>query len=66
MFYGLSANRLAYLGAGYVTGETPRVYGQDATADQVAVVERRARNKLVFLFPAPQYESKLDILVMES
>ena len=65
MFYTLSATRLAYLGAGYVTGEKPRVYGQDAKENQVAIVERRAKNKLVFLFPAPQYESKLDILVME-
>jgi len=65
MFYTLSATRLAYLGAGYVNGEKPRVYGQDAKENQVAIVERRAKNRLVFLFPAPQYESKLDILVME-
>jgi len=65
MFYTLSATRLAYLGAGYVNGETPRVYGQDAKENQVAIVERRGKNKLVLLFPAPQYESKLDILVME-
>ena len=64
-FYTLSATRLAYLGAGYVNGEKPRVYGQDPKENQVAIVERRANNKLVFLFPAPQYESKLDILVME-
>jgi len=65
MFYTLSATRLAYLGAGYVNGEKPRSYGQDPKENQVAIVERRGRNKLVFLFPAPQYESKLDILVME-
>lgn len=65
MFYTLSATRLAYLGAGYVIGEKPRTYGQDPKENQVAIVERRAKNKLVFLFPSPQYESKLDILVME-
>ena len=65
MFYTLSATRLAYLGTFYVNGEKPRGYSQDPKADQVAVVERRGKNKLVFLFPAPQYESKLDILVME-
>ena len=65
MFYTLSATRLAYLGAGYVNGDKPRIYGQDAKENQVAIVERRAKNRLVFLFPAPQYESKLDILVME-
>lgn len=64
-FYTLSAKRLAYLGAGYVAGEAPRAYGQDAKENQVAIVERRGKNRLVFLFPAPQYESKLDILVME-
>lgn len=64
-FYTLSETRLAYLGAGYVTGEKPRRYGQDPKENQVAIVERRGRNKLVFLFPAPQYESKLDILVLE-
>ena len=53
MFYTLSATRLAYLGAGYVNGEKPRDYGQDPKENQVAIVERRAKNKLVFLFPAP-------------
>ena len=65
MFYTLSATRLAYLGAGYVIGEKPRSYGQDPKENQVAIVERRGKNRLVFLFPEPQYESKLDILVME-
>lgn len=65
MFYTLSATRLAYLGAGYVAGGKPGTYGQDAAENQVAVVERRGKNKLIFLFPAPQSESKLDILVME-
>ena len=65
LFYTLSATRLAYLGAGYVNGEKPRVYGQDPKENQVAIVERRGKDKLVVLFPAPHYESKLDILVME-
>lgn len=65
MFYTLSAKRLAYLGAGSVAGEAPRRYGEDPKENQVAIVERRGKNRLVFLFPAPQYESKLDILVLE-
>ena len=65
LFYTLSATRLAYLGAGYVHGEKPRSYGEDPKENQVAIVERRAKNRLVLLFPAPQYESKLDILVLE-
>ena len=65
MFYTLSPNKLAYLGAGYVNGEKPRVYGQDEKENQVAIVERRARNRILLLFPAPQRESKLDIMVLE-
>ncbi len=64
-FYTLSDTRLAYLGVFYVNGETPGSYGKDPKQDQVAVVERRGKNRLVVLFPAPHYESKLDILVME-
>lgn len=64
-FYTLSDTRLAYLGAGYVAAEAPRRYGQDAKQDQVAIAERRGKNRIVLLFPAPHYESKLDILVLE-
>ena len=64
-FYTLSATRLAYLGAGYVEGEKPRAYGEDPKENQVALVERRAKNRIILLFPAPQYESKLDVLVLE-
>jgi len=65
MLYTLSDTRLAYLGAGYVVGEKPRKYGEDPKENQVAAVERRGKEKLVFLFPAPQYESKFDVLVLE-
>ena len=65
MFYTLSANRLAYVGAGYVADEKPRNYGADAQSNQVAIAERRAENRIILMFPAPQYESKLDILVLE-
>jgi hypothetical protein len=65
MFYTLSASRLAYAGAGYVADEKPRIYGEDAQSNQVAFAERRAENRIILLFPAPQYESKLDVLVLE-
>lgn len=65
LFYTLAETRLAYLGAGYVIGEKPRRYGEDAKENQVAIAERRGKNRLILLFPAPQYESKLDILVLE-
>ena len=65
MFYTLSANRLAYAGAGFVADEKPRLYGDDAKQNQVAIAERRAENRIILMFPAPQYESKLDLLVLE-
>jgi hypothetical protein len=65
MFYTLSATRLAYVGAGYMVHETPRRYGEDPQHDQVAIAERRAANRLILLFPAPQFDSKLDVLVLE-
>jgi len=64
-FYTLSDTKLAYLGAGYVNGEAPRRYGQDAKENQVAIAELRGKNRLILMFPAPQYESKLDVLVLE-
>lgn len=64
-FYTLSGDRLAFLGAGFVAGETPRMYGDDAMQDQVAYAERRAPNRIILMFPAPHFESKLDILVLE-
>jgi hypothetical protein len=65
MFYTLSASRLAYAGAGYVADQKPRSYGEDAQSNQVAIAERRAENRIILMFPAPQYESKLDVLVLE-
>ena len=64
-FYTLSATRLAYLGAGHYHDEAARNYGDDPARDQVAIAERRAKDRIVLLFPAPQFESKLDVLVME-
>jgi hypothetical protein len=31
----------------------------------VAIVTRRGKDRLVFMFPEPVFESKLDIMVME-
>ena len=63
--YAESPTRLIYVGAGHVDGEAPRRYGDDPQQDQVAIVERRAANRIVLLFPAPHFESKLDIMVLE-
>ncbi|MFN0191693.1 MAG: DUF4893 domain-containing protein [Aestuariivirga sp.] len=64
-FYTESDTRLVYLGAGHVRGDNPRKYGEALQEDQVAIVERLAENRLVLQFPAPYYESKFDLLVME-
>ena len=61
----MSAKRLVYVGAGHVAGEPPRRYGDDAQQNQVAITERLAENRIILLFPEPQYESKIDILVLE-
>jgi Domain of unknown function (DUF4893) len=63
--YDHSANRMVYLGAGYVNGEAPGKYNDDPEQNQVAYVVRNRKNRLVFQFPAPKFESKFDILVLE-
>jgi Domain of unknown function (DUF4893) len=63
--YTKSATELVFLGAGHVNDDPPRKYGEDAEQDQVALVTRRGKDRLVFEFPAPKFESKLDVMVME-
>jgi hypothetical protein len=63
--YAKSATELVYVGAGHVNDDPPRKYGDDAEQNQVAIVTRRGENKLVFMFPEPVFESKLDVMVME-
>jgi Domain of unknown function (DUF4893) len=63
--YTKSASELVFVGAGHVNDDPPRKYGQDAEQDQVAIVTRRGKDRLVFMFPEPVFESKLDIMVME-
>jgi Domain of unknown function (DUF4893) len=63
--YTQSDTELVFVGAGHVNDDPPRRYGQDPQQDQVAIVTRRSKNNLVFEFPAPQFESALDIMLME-
>ncbi len=63
--YTKSDTELVFVGAGHVNDDPPRKYGQDPKEDQVAIVTRRGKDKLVLEFPAPQYESKLDVMVLE-
>ena len=53
--------RLVYLGTQFVAGEQPKRYGTDAKADQVGYAFRTAKGFRIE-FPAPVYDSKLDIL----
>jgi hypothetical protein len=64
-FYTASDTRLVYVGAGTVNDDPPRKYGDDPNENQVAIVERLARNRLVLQFPDPYYESDFDIMVLE-
>jgi Domain of unknown function (DUF4893) len=64
-FYTESETRMIYLGAGHIYDEPPRKYGDDPKENQVAVVERLGKNRLVLQFPKPVYESDFDLLVLE-
>ena len=64
-FFTMSATRLTYAGAGHVAGESARRYGDSPRDNQVAYAERREADRVLLMFPAPYYESKFDILVLE-
>jgi hypothetical protein len=64
-FFTESKTRLVFVGAGHVNNDPPRTYGDDPKEDQVAVVTRLGEDKMVLEFPAPQYESKLDVLLLQ-
>ncbi|WP_312798537.1 DUF4893 domain-containing protein [Tianweitania sp.] len=60
-FYDDNDLRLTYLGTQFVEGEQPKRYGTYADADQVGYAFRTAKGFRIE-FPAPVFESKLDIL----
>ena len=45
-----------------VSGETPKVYGSGPDSDQFAFAFRTGAKAFRLEFPAPRYESKLDII----
>ena len=61
-FYDDGEKRMIYLGSFYVAGETPKPYGSGPESDQVGYAFRTGPAEWRIEFPAPQYESKLDIL----
>lgn len=61
-FYDVDGGKLAYLGSFYVAGETPKPYGSGPDSDQFAYAFRTGKRSFRLEFPAPRYESKLDII----
>lgn len=61
-FYTESDTRLIYLGSFHVAGDTAKPYGSGPESDQVGYASRTAPQAWRIEFPAPYYESKLDIL----
>ncbi len=63
--YTENDSRLVYLGAGTVNNDPVRKYNDDPSFNEVAIVERLGKRRLVFQFPEPQLELLFDILVLE-
>lgn len=61
-FYDEGGKRMIYLGSFFVAGETPKPYGSGPDSDQVGYAFRTGPAEWRIEFPAPRYESKLDIL----
>jgi hypothetical protein len=61
-FYDDGEKRMIYLGSFYVAGAPPKPYGSGPESDQVGYAFRTGPAEWRIEFPAPQYESKLDIL----
>ena len=61
-FYDDGETRLIYLGSFSIAGDTPKPYGDGPESDQVGYAFRTGPAEWRIEFPAPQYESKLDIL----
>ena len=61
-FYSDGDKRLDYLGSFFVAGENPAPYGSGPESDQFGFAFRTGAKEFRIEFPAPHYESKLDIL----
>lgn len=61
-FYDDGEKRLIYLGSFHVAGEAAKRYGSGPESDQVGYAFRTGEAEWRIEFPAPRYESKLDIL----
>lgn len=61
-FYTESDTRLIYLGSFHVAGDPAKPYGNGPESDQVGYAFRTGSQAWRIEFPAPYYESRLDIL----
>lgn len=61
-FYDDGGTRLVYLGSFSVNDDEPLPYASGPDSDQVGYAFRTGSNRMRIEFPAPRYESKLDIL----
>ncbi|PSJ54983.1 DUF4893 domain-containing protein [Kumtagia ephedrae] len=61
-FFDDGDRRLTYLGSGYIAGKKPKPYGSGPETDQAGYAFRTAPGEWRIEFPAPAYESKLDVL----
>lgn len=61
-FFTDSDTRLTYLGSFYVAGDAAKPYGGGPESDQAGYAFRTGPEEWRIEFPAPRYESKLDIL----
>lgn len=61
-FYDDNEKRLIYLGSFFVSGDRVKPYGSGPESDQVGYAFRTGPAEWRIEFPAPYYESKLDIL----
>jgi hypothetical protein len=61
-FYTDSDTRLTYLGTGYVAEQKPVKYGTGPKTDEVGYAYRTGKNAFRIEFPAPYYESLLNVM----
>ena len=61
-FYDDGEKRMIYLGSFYVAAYAPKPYGSGPESDQAGYAFRTGPAEWRIEFPAPQYESKLDVL----
>lgn len=61
-FYDDGEKRSIYLGSGFIAGDKPTAYGSGPDTDQIGYAFRSGPAEWRIEFPAPAYESKLDIV----